>query len=256
MKVREKGNREPRLHLHLLLRSVLGVHLGLVLLGCAVANQETRPPNPIASPKPSISTGTHERSSDRIDRPTSEPYSGSLSIFEDPKREDRLQVNRVMDVLGIKSGSTVADVGAGSGWFTVRAAKRVGSDGLVYAVEINGDYLKHIDKRSKEENLSNIRTILGKEDDPLLPTNSVDVVLLLKTYHEINEPVRWLRRLRPALRAGARLGIIDRTGKGDDHGINQETVIKEAQQAGFVLVEHHDFVKPDEVDYFLVFRVR
>ncbi|MBA3572610.1 MAG: methyltransferase domain-containing protein [Pyrinomonadaceae bacterium] len=160
-----------------------------------------------------------------------------------------------MDVLGIKAGSSVADVGAGSGWFTVRAAKRVGSNGLVYAVEINSEYLKHIDKRSKEENLSNIRTILGKEDDPLLPEKSVDAVLLLKTYHEISEPVRWLRRMRSAMREGALLGIIDRTGKGDDHGIDPDTVVKEAQRAGFVLVEQHDFVRPDEVDYFLVFRV-
>ncbi len=256
MNARDKGNGERRLLLLLLGRSLLSVHLALALLGCAVANQQPRPANPIASPRPSVSIENNERSSDRIDRQTSEPYSGSLSIFEDPKREDRLQVNRVMDVLGIKAGSSVADVGAGSGWFTVRAAKRVGADGLVYAVEINSGYLKHIDKRSKEENLSNIRTILGKEDDPLLPERSVDAVLLLKTYHEIGEPVRWLRRMRSAMREGARLGIIDRTGKGDDHGIDRETVVKEAQRAGFVLIEQHDFVKPDEVDYFLVFRVR
>ena len=130
MNVRDRRNRERSLHLHLLPRSVLSVLLALVLLGCALANQQTRPVNPIASPKPSVSTGPDTRSSDRIDRPTSEPYSGSLSLFEDPKREDRLQVNRVMDVLAIKSGSAVADVGAGSGWFTVREAKRVGSDGL------------------------------------------------------------------------------------------------------------------------------
>jgi ubiquinone/menaquinone biosynthesis C-methylase UbiE len=161
-----------------------------------------------------------------------------------------------MDVLGIKAGSNVADVGAGSGWFTVRAAKRVGSGGLVYAVEINNEYLKHIDKRAKKEDLPNIRTILGKEDDPLLPEKSVDAVLLLKTYHEIGEPVRWLRRMRPAMREGARLGIIDRNGKGNDHGVDREIVVKEAERAGFALVEQHDFVKPDEVDYFLVFRVR
>ncbi len=256
MNVRDEGNREPGLLLHLLLRSVLSVHLALTLLGCAVANQQPRPTNPIPSPRPSASTETNERSSDRIDRSTSEPYSGSLSIFEDPKREDRLQVNRVMDILGIKTGSHVADVGAGSGWFTVRAAKRVGSGGLVYAVEINSEYLKHIDKRSKDENLSNIRTILGKEDDPLLPEKSVDAVLLLKTYHEIGEPVRWLRRMRPAMREGALLGIIDRTGKGDDHGVDRDIVVKEAQRAGFVLLDQHDFVRPDEVDYFLIFRMR
>ena len=84
----------------------------------------------------------------------------------------------------------------------------------------------------------------------------MDAVLLLKTYHEIGEPVRWLRRLRRAMREGALLGIIDRNGKGDDHGINAETVVKEAQRAGFMLVEQHDFVKTDDVDYFLVLRMR
>ena len=252
MNVGNKRSGERSVLLRHWLRSMLSVQLTLAFLGCAVAIQQTRPARQIPLPDPSAS----ERSSDRIDRPTSEPYSGSLSIFEDPKREERLQVNRVMDVLGIKPGSSVADVGAGSGWFTVRAARRVGSGGLVYAVEINNEYLKHIDKRSTAENLLNIRTILGKEDDPLLPERSVDAVLLLKTYHEIGEPVRWLRRMRRALRKGALLGIIDRNGKGDDHGITAETVIKESQRAGFVLVEQHDFVRADEVDYFLVFRMR
>ena len=126
MNLREKANRDLRFFLHLLLRSAFSVHLTIAILGCVVANQQTRPTNPLPSSKASLPTETNERASDRIDRPTSEPYSGSLSIFEDPKREERLQVNRVMDVLKITSGSRVADVGAGSGWFTVRAAKRVG----------------------------------------------------------------------------------------------------------------------------------
>src|SRR5262245_7419271 len=72
----------------------------------------------------------------RITRPTSTPYKGDLSIFEDPNRDENLQIDRVMDLLKIKEGSTVADIGAGSGWFTVRAARRV-KTGTVYAVEIN-----------------------------------------------------------------------------------------------------------------------
>ncbi|MGH9900368.1 MAG: class I SAM-dependent methyltransferase, partial [Pyrinomonadaceae bacterium] len=78
----------------------------------------------------------------------------------------------------------------------------------------------------------------------------------LKTYHEIGQPVRVLTSLRRSMRPGARLGVIDRNGKGDDHGIARETVIKEAESAGFSLVEEHDFVKPDNMDYFLVFQVR
>lgn len=192
----------------------------------------------------------------KIERPTSEPYTGDLSIFEDPKREKNLQINRVMDILGIKEGSNVADIGAGSGWFTVRAARRTGEKGTVYAVEINKDYLKYIDGRAKRENLSNIRTVLGTEDDPKLPALSVDAVLILKTYHEIAQPVLVLSRARQAMRPNALLGIIDRNGDGTDHGIKRELVIKEAERAGFKLDGEYDFVKPDGMDYFLVFRAK
>lgn len=190
----------------------------------------------------------------RITRPTSKPYTGDLSIFEDPKRDENLQINRVMDVLKITEGSTVADIGAGSGWFTVRAARRVGAKGTVYAVEINADYLKHIEERAANEKLSNINTVLGKEDDPLLPRESISAVLILKTYHEIAQPILLLSRLREAMRPGALLGIIDRNGNGKDHGISRQVVIREAEEAGFSLIEQYDFVKPDGMDYFLVFR--
>ena len=190
------------------------------------------------------------------ERPTSDPYTGDLAIFEDPERDEKLQVERVMDLLGIKSGARVADIGAGSGWFTVRSARRVGPDGVVYAVEINRAYLRHIKRRAKKQQLPQIRTILGKADNPLLPANSVDAVLLLKTYHEIAKPVPLLRRVREAMRPGARLGIIDRNGIGSDHGVNADVVISEAAEAGFALVEQHDFVKGDQVDYFLIFEPR
>lgn len=191
----------------------------------------------------------------RIKRPTSEPYTGDLSIFEDPKRDENLQINRVMDLLNIKEGSSVADIGAGSGWFTVRAARRVGAKGRVYAVEINAAFLEHIEHRAADEKLANIHTVLGQEDDPLLPPESVDAVLVLKTYHEIAQPILLLAHLRSAMRTGALLGIIDKNGNGRDHGIGKRTVVNEAKVAGFSLVEEYDFVKPDGMDYFLVFRL-
>lgn len=234
-------------------RKLVHLYLVFALLGYAIADQQSaKPPQ---APTPTSPSGpVEQQSSDGIDRQTSEPYTGSLSIFEDPQRAEKLQINRVMDVLGIKTGSNVADIGAGSGWFSVLAARRVGQEGTVFAVDINKGYLEHIDKRSKEENLPNIRTILGKEDDPLLPLNSVDAILLLKTYHELGQPIRLLRRAREAMRSGAVLGIIDRRGKGDDHGLDAKIVIKEAERAGLMLVEQHDFVKQGNVDYFLVFR--
>lgn len=194
------------------------------------------------------------RVSDQIGRPTSAPYTGELSIFEDPRRDQNLQVNRVMDLLGIHAGSRVADLGAGGGWFSVRAARRVGRTGTVYALEINPPYVKAIAARAKRENLPNVRAILSRPDDPLLPKASVDAVLLLKTYHEIAQPLRLLRHVRAALRPGARLGIIDRNGNGSDHGLDEKKVIEEVGRAGFSLLAKYDFVKADGDDYFLIFR--
>src|ERR1700691_5018598 len=185
-------------------------------------------------------------------RKTSEPYKGDLSIFDSPGRDERLQVNRVMDILGITAGRTVADIGAGSGWFTVRAARRVGERGAVYAVDITPESIRYVDARAQKEQLRNIKTILGKADDPLLPAGAVDAVLLLKTYHEVAEPVALLRKLRASLRAGARIGIIDRNGNGGDHGVGRDVVLHEAAQAGYRLLEQDDFVKADKMDYFLV----
>lgn len=150
----------------------------------------------------------------------------------------------------------MADIGAGSGWFTVRSARRVGNDGLVYAVEINPDYLRYIKRRAAREKLPNVRTIRGTADDPRLPARSVDAVLLLKAYHEVAAPIPLLRHLRTAMRPRARLGIIDKNGNGADHGLNAEVVIKEAAAAGFELSAQHDFVKADGMDYFLIFRAR
>lgn len=239
-------------------RTLLCFFLALAPLGCWSATwQPKRALAPAGSPTtmPAIEP-SQQSAADAVDRPTGEPYTGDLSIFEDPKREQQLQIDRVMDILGIRTGSNVADIGAGSGWFTVRAARLAGPGGMVYAVEINRDYLDYIEKRAKRENLTNIRIILGKEDDPLLPQKSVDAVLLLKTYHEVAQPIRLLKRTLESMRPGALLGIIDRNGKGDDHGIDSDIVIKEAERAGFAIVGQYDFVKSDGVDYLLVFRAK
>lgn len=204
------------------------------------------------APTPAVTTTPTPNES--INRPVSEPYTGELSIFEGEKRAENLQIERVMDILKIVEGKTVADIGAGSGWFTVRAAKRVGAKGKIFAVEINQEAINYINDRAKKENFTNIQTILGAEDNPNLPKNSTDAVLILKTYHEIAEPVKVLKNLRHSLKKNALIGIIDKNGKGDDHGINKEIVVEEAKRAGFVLVEEHDFVKDDGMDYFLVFR--
>jgi len=186
-------------------------------------------------------------------RSTSTPYTGDLSRFEYPDRDKKLQINRVMDLLGITAGKNVADIGAGSGWFTVRASKRVGPTGAVLAEEINPLAIEHIGKRVNKEGITNVRTVLGRPDDPMLPPESVDAVLLLKVYHEIAHPAEFMKKLKPALHPGAKVGIIDKNGNGEDHGLNHKIVEKEMDEAGFKLAATYDFTKPDGEDYFLIF---
>lgn len=186
-------------------------------------------------------------------RPTSEPYTGDLSIFESAGRDQRLQINRVMDLLGIQPGKAVADFGAGSGWFTVRAAKRIAPAGTVYAEDINPKAIAYIEQRAHREQLSDVKAVLGTADDPKLPPGSVDAVLMLKSYHEIAHPLELLRNLKPALRPGARVGVIDRKGNGADHGLDPSILIKEMAQSGYRLSGSYDFTKADGQDYFLIF---
>jgi SAM-dependent methyltransferase len=187
-------------------------------------------------------------------RPTSTPYTGDLSVFEYPDRDKKLQIDRVMDLLGIQAGKNVGDLGAGSGWFTVRASKRVGTTGAVLAEDINPVAIEYIGKRIKTEGIENVRTVLGTADDPGFPSGSVDAVLLLKVYHEIAHPVTAMKNLKPALRPGAKVGIIDKNGNGANHGVKQQIVVKEMGEAGYELVGTYDFTKADGEDYFLIFR--
>ncbi|HZD31249.1 MAG TPA: class I SAM-dependent methyltransferase [Candidatus Angelobacter sp.] len=190
-------------------------------------------------------------------RKTSTPYSGDLTIFDYPDRDQKLHLDQVMDLLSITPGKTVADIGAGSGWFTVRAAKRVTSSGKVYAVDINPEAIAYINQRAHKDGLANVITILGAADDPKLPLTSVDAVLLLKTYHEVAKPVDLMRNLRASLRPGARVGIIDRNGNGANHGVAKTVVLEEMQAAGYRLLEEHDeLVKDDKMDYLLIFVVK
>jgi SAM-dependent methyltransferase len=189
-------------------------------------------------------------------RPTSTPYTGDLSIFETPGRDKRLQIDRVMNLLDIQPGKSVADVGAGSGWFTVRAAQRVTPGGVVYAEDINPDAISFIRKRAEREHLANITVVQGTPDNPRLPPASVDAVLMLKVYHEVANPSALLRSLRPALRPAAKIGIIDRNGNGANHGLDAPVVIREMGQAGFRLSGRYDFTKADGQDYFLIFTAK
>jgi len=189
--------------------------------------------------------------------PTSPPYPGDLSVFDEPGRDQKLQIDRVMDTLKLRPGSNVADIGAGGGWFSVRAARRVAGGpnggGTVYAEDINPHAVDAIHDRAVKENLPNIAAVLGTPDDPKLPADTIDAALMLRVYHEVAHPPALLANLRNSMRPGGLFGVIDHPGNGADHGIDADVVRAEVERNGFRFVGKYDFTKGDQNDYFLVF---
>lgn len=123
----------------------------------------------------------------------------------------------------------------------MRAARRVTSSGTVYAMDMNLEAIQHIERRAKQEQLQNIKTALASLTTHRSRPDSIDAVLLLKTYHEVAHPVVLLRNLRRSLRPGAKIGIIDRNGNGADHGVSKDVVVRKATEAGYELRDSQDF---------------
>lgn len=182
-----------------------------------------------------------------------------LGLLEAPDRDSWQHPDEVMDKLGIAENSFVADIGAGAGWFTIRLARRVGPNGLVYAEDVQPEMFTAISRRASAEGLGNIRPILGTDSDPKLPSGSIHAALLVDSYHEsdvIVDRVTLLRNLGKSVRPGGRIGIIDFTLQGSgpgpamDERISPETVINEAKQAGLKLLSQETFLP---YQYFLIF---
>jgi protein-L-isoaspartate O-methyltransferase len=179
-----------------------------------------------------------------------------LINLENPKREQLLQPARVIDVLGVKPGEVLADVGAGTGFFSFRLADRVSIGGKVYAVEIEDKFLAFIREKMAKNGVTNIIPIKSSESDPHLPPMCCDKIILVNTYIHIADPIRFMVNLRKSLKPGGLLAIID-----NDPSKNKitnkrkqptaEDIIKEIQQAGFTLHTTYDFL---EHNFFLVFR--
>jgi ubiquinone/menaquinone biosynthesis C-methylase UbiE len=178
-----------------------------------------------------------------------------LSELEGPDRDEWQRHDKIMDVLGIGEASVVADLGAGSGWFTIKLAGRVGPNGMVYAEDVQRQMIQAIKIRVDRLGLKNVTTVLGTSTDPRLPA-PIDAVLIVDAYHEMEQPVMLLRNLATSLRPQGRIGIVDFTKDGGGPGpameerVDPEAVIRDAQQAGLVLRSRETFLK---YQYMLVF---
>ncbi len=195
--------------------------------------------------KPAASDGDRAHSArefPRAFRPVS-AVAGSSFSTED-LRDSVGEAQVVMDLAAIKDGTTVADIGAGDGYYTVRLATRVGRKGRVLAQDIDSGVIQRLGQRVERERLDNVSIKLGKADDPQLPQASFDRIFLVHMYHEVTEPYAFLWRMRPALRSGGQVIVVDIDRPTGEHGIPPALLFCEMGAVGFRLVE---FVRKPEL---------
>ncbi len=176
--------------------------------------------------------------------------------FDDPARDAWQKPDEVLDALHLDRTSRVADLGAGTGYFSARIAKRV-PDGKLFAVDIEPDMLRYLRERAHRENLSTLVPILASIDSPNLP-EPVDLVLVVDTYHHIDNRVAYFTKLKASLRPKGRLAIVDfkadsPEGPPSEHRVSSEKVTEELNAAGYSLVATYPFLPRQ---YFLVFQAK
>lgn len=182
-----------------------------------------------------------------------------IQIYEDPGRSEWQKPEKVVEQLSLKPGQFVADIGAGSGYFSVIFAKKVGESGTVHAVDIDGNMVDYLEKRARKEGLKNIKPILAKTDDPLLPKASADLIFMCNTYMFIEQREKYMTLLRGILKNDGRLAIVSYNKMETPEGppihtrVSKEKTIQELEKAGFALDAEYFFL---QYQHFLVFRKR
>ncbi len=166
------------------------------------------------------------------------------------ERDNRFQpAEKIMDAIGLKPGMVIGEVGAGYGRFTVRLAKRVGKNGLVYANDIDKRALGYLEQRSKRLGLGNIRIILGQVHDPCFPPRSLDMAFMINVYNAFEDPVRFLRNIAPALKPGGTLAIVlddpAKSGGESERSATREELLAHVDKAGYKVEKEETFLERD-----------
>ena len=179
-----------------------------------------------------------------------------IGVLEDPKRDEYQKPHEVLTALNIKPGEVIADIGAGSGYFTFRLAHFVGDKGKIYAVDISPDMIRHINRRIRETKSTNVIALLADPDDPLLPDASVNRFFFSESWHHIENQIKYLALIKKMLKPGGQVVMIDFHKKDLPVGpplqmkIAREDLIKQLEANGFRLTKEHTFLP---YQYFLVF---
>jgi ubiquinone/menaquinone biosynthesis C-methylase UbiE len=166
---------------------------------------------------------------------------GGAQWLERPERENEEAPSKALDALDLKPGMVVADIGAGSGYYSSRIAKRVGPTGRVYATDIQPGMIALLDRRIASEGLTNVTTLLGAMDDPRLPPRAIDLAIMVDVYHELQEPQLFLQRLKEAFKPGGRLVLLEFRKEDpkvpilEVHKMSVAEVKQELEAEGFLL---------------------
>lgn len=184
-------------------------------------------------------------------------FTASLSVqAQTPSWErranERQSPQKVMDAIGLKSGMVIGEIGAGRGRYTVFLSERVGNSGKVYANDIDAAGLSYLEERCRNNNITNVETILGEVDDPLFPDDSLDMAFMVWVYHHLEEPVALLKNLRPSLKPGATLVIIDpapeRGGEKDsEHATTRKRLEEHGHESGYEVIRVETFLPQDNI---------
>lgn len=184
------------------------------------------------------------------DRKVAKVVSNQFS--NEDARDERNEAQVVMDLADIRAGMTVADIGAGEGYYTVRLGERVGADGRVLAQDIDTQALQRLAQRVEKERLENISIKPGVADDPQLPVDSFDRVFMVHMYHEVTDPYAFLWNMWPALNAGGQIIVVESESRVGTHGLPHTLLFCEFEAVGYVLVEYIE--RPDIKGYFARFQ--
>jgi arsenite methyltransferase len=184
------------------------------------------------------------------------PLKDRIASMERAERDVWQKPDQVVKALDLKDGDAVADIGAGTGYFSRPLARAVAPDGSVYAVDVAADILAYLKERADQENIHNIKTIVSRPADPMLPVNSLDLAFFCDTTHHIEHRVDFYRKLFPAVKQHGRMAIIDYPSDSPhaphrpEQLVPRSQVISEAEEAGFKFVKDFQFLP---YHYFLIF---
>ena len=223
-------------------RPGLSLLLLVALTSAAACRRAADKPAPIPSAAPGTSAATAaDPPGTYLGRTLATPMSYRGADWLDREdRETTEQPEHVLDVLGLRDGWTVADVGAGSGYFTVRMARRVAPHGRVLAIDLQPEMLALLGDKVKVAKLTNVVPVLATESDAKLPRGQLDLVLMVDVYHELPRPVETLAQIRAALRADGRLALVEYRAEDpkvqikEEHKMTLPQIQKELGANGFV----------------------